>query len=176
MTHNASPDDDEPSPSSDDAADKTSRRWLIRVLVGLGLGIPIAIEASTFFGLLSGERGDGSADIGDELLTETPQTETLVDSSVFQGPPRQYEFIVEVTNNEETPYELTAGPLYTDAGEKSETTTAEIAAGEGGELVSQWEIPADATPTAVQLRATWGENELSERVALARPAVYQGSP
>jgi len=137
----------------------------------------VAIEASTFFGLLSGERGDGRADIGDELLTDTPQTETIVDSSVFEGPPRVYELVIEVTNDEETPYELTAGPLFTAAGEKiTGSTTAEIPAGETGELNKQWGIPKEATPAAVELRAVWGDTEVSERVALAQPAVYQGSP
>lgn len=162
---------------TDQSPDDPSRRRLLRLLIGLAIGIPITIEASTFFGMLSGDRGDGAVDIGDELLPATPQTETLVDSSVYEGPPRQYELVAELTNTTDATTELTVGPLFTaDGGRVSGTTAREAAPGEMVELTARWRLEADRIPEAVRVRATWGDDAVTERVELTRPAVYQGTP
>jgi hypothetical protein len=168
---------DTPLTDTDQSPDDPSRRRLFRILLALAIGIPVAIEASTFFGMLSGERGDGAADIGDELLPDTPQTETLLDSSVYEGPPRQYELVVGVENQTETDFELTVGPLFTDAGDRvSGTVTREVPAGESRELRARWELDGETMPEAVRVRGTADGEETTERVALARPAVYSGTP
>lgn len=160
-----------------EAPEDASRRRLIRLLIALAIGIPITIEASTFLGLLSGDRGDGAADIGDELLPATPQAETLVDSSVYEGPPRQYELVVELTNTADVATELTVGPLFTaEGGRVSGTTAREAAPGETIELVARWRLEADRMPEAVRVRTAWGDDAVTERVELARPAVYPGTP
>jgi hypothetical protein len=157
--------------------DEHSRRRLLRLLLALGIGIPVAIELSTFLGLLTGERGDGAADIGDELLPESPQAETLLDSSVYEGPPRQYELVVGVENSTETAAELVVGPLFTDAGTRvAGTERIEVPAGERRELTARWELDSGAMPGAVRARATWNGEETTDRVQLARPAVYSGAP
>ena len=157
--------------------DEHSRRRLLRVLLALGIGIPVAIELSTFFGLLAGDRGDGAADIGDELLTESPQRETLLDSSVYEGPPRQYELVVGVENPTETAAEFAVGPLFTESGDSvTGTERVEVPAGESRELTARWELEDGVMPGAVRARATWNDETAGERVELARPAVYSGSP
>lgn len=157
--------------------DEHSRRRLIRILLGLGIGIPVAIELSTFFGLLTGDRGDGAADIGDELLSDSPPSETLLDSSVYEGPPRQYELVVGVENATETTAELVVGPLFTDAGDRvAGTERIEVPAGGRRELTARWELADEAMPAAVRARATWDGEEATERIELARPAVYSGTP
>lgn len=161
---------------SESQTDELSRRRLFRVLLALGIGIPVAIEVSTFFGLITGDREDGPADIGDELLPETPQTETLLDSSVYAGPPRQYELVAGVENSTETASELTVGPLFTESGDRvAGTVTREIPAGDSRELTARWDLDAEAMPAAIRMRATWNGEEVTDRVELARPAVYSGS-
>ncbi|WP_380681371.1 hypothetical protein [Salinigranum sp. GCM10025319] len=96
-------------------AEAHRRRTIIRLLVGLGVGIPILVELATFVGLveqsLFGDDGDGSgggadgsggggdggqpggdrtpSDVGvgvdDELLPGTPQRETLSVASFRAG-------------------------------------------------------------------------------------------
>lgn len=169
---------DEPAADEREAApDDKSRRRLLRILIGLAIGIPVTIEVSTFFGMLSGDREVDAVDIGDELLPATPQTETLVDSSVYEGPPRQYELVAELTNTTEATTELTVGPLYTGDGNRvAGTVSREAAPGETVELTARWRLEADRMPEAVRARTAWGDDAVTERVALARPAVYPGTP
>ena len=179
-THSDTPDAE---PNADDTPDESpaddghSRRRMLRLLVGLGLGIPIAVELSTFLGLISGDRGNETVDIGDELLPDSPQTETVLDSGVYEGGKRQYELVVEVENTASSPYEFVVGPLFTASGDKVAGTTAlrDIPPGETQELTARWEI-GDATPDAVRARGSWADERLSRRVSLSRPAVYPGSP
>lgn len=167
------PSDTDPSQSR---AEPSRRRWL-QLLLALALGIPVAIEASTFLGLLTGDRTDGAADIGDELLPESPPTETLLDSSVYEGPPRQYELVAGVENTTEYPVELTVGQLFTESGDQiAGTVTREVPPGERRELTARWALPDETMPAAVRARATWDGEEVTDRVTLARPAVYSGTP
>lgn len=162
---------------SDTDPEDPSRRRLFRLLLALAIGIPVAVEASTFVGMLTGERRETVADIGDELLPETPQTETLLDSSLYEGPPRQYELVAGVENETESAYELTVGPLFTEAGDRvAGTVTRAVPAGESRELTARWELEDEAMPAAVRTRATWNGETADERIELARPAVYSGTP
>lgn len=163
--------------TSDTDPEDPSRRRLFRILLALAIGIPVAVEASTFLGMLSGERGDGAADIGAQLLPETPQTETLLDSSVYEGPPRQYELVAGVENQTERTYELTVGPLFTEAGDRVAGTVArEVPAGESRELTAHWVLEDGAMPAAARVRAKWNGEATTDRIELARPAVYSGTP
>lgn len=179
-THDAEPNaDDTPDESPEGTAedDGQSRRRMLRLLVGLGLGIPIAVELSTFLGLLSGGRGNDTVDIGDELLPDSPQPETVLDSSVYEGGERQYELVIEVENTESSTYEFVVGPLFTESGDKVAGTTAlrDIPPGETRTLTARWVI-GDATPGAVRVRGSWADERITRRVSLTRPAVYSGTP
>lgn len=167
------------SSTDTESPEDPSRRRLFRILLALAIGVPVAVEASTFVGMLTGERGDEVADIGAELLPDTPQTETLLDSSVYEGPPRQYELVagIENENENESDYELTVGPLVTEAGDRvAGTKSREVPAGEDRELIARWELEREAMPAAVRVRATWDGEAADERVELARPAVYSRIP
>ncbi|WP_435185293.1 hypothetical protein [Halobellus sp. EA9] len=168
---------------SDADDDEVSRRWLIRILVGLGIGIPIAIEATTFIGLIR-ERlfgGDGSESeatattttsppqgvgIGDELLPETAPTETVTDAVVRIGSDGSwtFEMTVDVENTAEAPYELRLSTVTTDSGTTVENraSTGRIPAGESRSLTNTWALPTGESPeTVVATAVTYRESGAS---------------
>ncbi|MFC7172729.1 hypothetical protein ACFQL0_03920 [Haloplanus litoreus] len=65
----------QPAASDADSADGTpgglSKRTLIRLLVGFGIGIPILIEGLTFLGLLQNQFGGEGDDSTESTATET---------------------------------------------------------------------------------------------------------
>lgn len=163
------------------------RRWLIRLLVGLGLGIPIVIEGATF-GRLVSERlfgGDDGAEptatttarravgVGDELLPETTPTERLSSATVDAGDERwRLVLTVEVQNTGRVPYELELGAVTTADGERvpGEATTGRIPPGQSAFVTGAYSLATGATPESVVAAAiTHGADaERREyRVALA---------
>lgn len=124
----------------------TRRQWLIRLLVGLGLGIPITIEGLTFVGLIrtrlfgegDGGDGDGGGDgngtatetprptipaggvgIGDELLPASRPADRVVDAVLIpDGDTWTFSMTVDVENAAADPYELILGSVTTAAGER----------------------------------------------------------
>lgn len=138
------------------------RRTLIRLLVGLGIGIPILIEAATFLGLvesrLFGDGSDGNGTgtpaarrvaIGDELLPATVQSETLADA-VIRGAndPWVLAITVAVENRGEVPYELRLRDVTLTDGRTvtGRSSTGRIATGASGRVTGAWELPAGSTP------------------------------
>jgi hypothetical protein len=160
-------------------SDRT-RRWLIRILVGLGLGIPIAIEGATFVGLIrsrlfggDGDDGDdgatptatrtrtatatippGGVGVGDELLPATEPADTVTDAAVVPaGDGRTFSLTVRIENVGDDPYEVTLGSVWTDADERVTGVTpssGRIQPGSTGSVTGTWDLPPDATPAAVQ--------------------------
>lgn len=128
-----------------DESDAARRRTIIRLLVGLGIGIPILVELATFVGLIenallggdgSGESGsavddgdggssggDGSGSdgagvrVGEELLPGTPQTETLTDAS-YRAATEQWvlTLVARIENGESEAYTFQFGAITTDGG------------------------------------------------------------
>lgn len=119
------------------------RRNLIRLLVGLGLGIPIAVEAITYGGLIGSklsDRTDGQADggtrsdgtdpgsvtsegqdgdpveVGDDILPATPQSDTVTEATIESGDPRTFRLRIAVENTEEEHYELQTSALTMEDG------------------------------------------------------------
>ncbi|MFB6353897.1 MAG: hypothetical protein ABEJ92_07395 [Halobacteriales archaeon] len=143
------------------------RRTLIRLLVGLGIGIPVAVEAVTLLGLVETRLfGDGGAatptpgprrvGIGDELLADTPQTETLTDAVVRgQGRPWVCVLTIAVDNPTEAAYELRLGTLTLGSGRTvaGGASTGRIAPGGSGRVTGAWEIPQGSTPDALEVVA-----------------------
>lgn len=174
------------------------RRTLIRLLVGLGLGIPIAIEAATFLGLVGRRVGDGTdgdgggtatgtettprrrVGVGDELLPQTAPVERVTDMSVRAVDGRwRFEMTVEVRNDLDTAYEFRLGAVTTGSGRTVEggTSTGTMISGETTTITGTWDLPEGETPETVTASAViavvGGETprRVSTRVALARVPV-----
>ena len=154
------------------------RRTLIRLLVGLGIGLPVAIEVATFLGLFGsrvggdGEDGNGAGTptpgetetpppdavgVGDELLPATPQADTVTEAAVrTEDGDRVFVMTVEVDNDTEQGYELRLDALTTREG----TTvtgggrTDQLEPGESATVTGRWELPAGERPGAVIVVAT----------------------
>lgn len=155
-----------------DSESGIERRTLIRILVGLGLGIPIAVEGLTFVGLLSDLFGGGDAGgtgggsetarsrhrrvgVGEELLPETTPTETLAEAYILpQDSTWRLTLVAEVTNTAEQPYEFGFGNVHTEAGDAvaGETGTVTVPPGGTATVSGQWDLPAGATVAAVSVR------------------------
>jgi hypothetical protein len=158
----------------DDTPGGISKRTLIRLLVGFGIGIPILIEGITFLGLLDqqfGGGGDGEDDteatatetptpgvsVGDDLLPETGRSETLASAVLREvgGDRWPLTLTVEVTNSGDTDYEFQLLSLHLDDGRtvSGRTSTDRLAPGEQRAITGEWSIPAGSTPRAVEVVA-----------------------
>lgn len=152
-----------------------SRRWLIRLLVGLGVGIPVAIEGATLLGLV-GDRlfgGDGEGgttttttprpEIGvdDELLPETAPTDRLTAARIDAGGDDwQLVLSVRVQNTGNTDYELVLGDIAVSDGTTvaGEFTTGRLPPGESAFVTGTWTLPTGTQPERVAVTATsYGE-------------------
>lgn len=164
---------DESVDEADETDDGVSRRWLVRLLVGLGIGIPVLVEASTFLGLLrshlpgdGGDDGDTAATstptendavgVGDELLAATAPRETVREAQIdVQDGDWQFELTVEVENTGETPYALRLGTVTTTNGERVEgsASTGRIPPGETETVTGTWPLPSNDWPETVTVIA-----------------------
>lgn len=164
------------------------RRTLIRLLIAVGIGIPVLIEAATFAGLFGSRVGNGGAEptpetpteatpptdvvgVGDELLPATPQADTVTGAEVqpVDGD-REFVLTVEVTNDAETGYELRLDALTTDDG----TTvpgggrSGQIAPGASEVVTGRWTLPPGEDPAAVIVVATLTEPDGSRETVTRR--------
>lgn len=169
------------------------RRTLIRLLVILAIGIPVAVEAVTFFGLIEaqlfgGDGGDSTrtptADrvgVGDELLPATPPTETVTDAEIRgQDAPWLFVLTVAVENPTDAPYELQLETLTLGSGETvaGGASTGRVPPGGTGQVTGAWEIPEGSTPATLAVRGVAhredGREETTADVALAKVPVRGG--
>ena len=140
------------------------RRTLIRLLVGLGIGVPVAIEAATFLGLFERrllDGGDGGptatprperVGVGDELLPETPPADTVTDARVSTGEGGwSFALEVTVTNGSDAPYELRLGDVTTSGGDTvaGGGSTPRVPPGGSDAVLAHWTLPEGATPERV---------------------------
>ena len=140
-----------------------SRRTIIRVLVGGGIGIPIAVESATLLGMLDeqfGGGGEGDAttlslanDGGDDLLSETPQVERFVEATQRD---RKFVAKVDFRNAGDAPATFALGPVVTGGGIRvdgvRETETVEP--GDRTRLTAEWELPRGSEPATVEAKTT----------------------
>lgn len=152
-----------------DGDDDVSRRWLIRLLVGLGLGVPVVVEARTLAGIVSsalfGSDGDATTtgtetttqdttDIGDELLPGTGPADTLEDAVVqIRDDAWQFEATVTIENTTETPYTLELGTVTTGAGTRVAATASSgrVPPGEAETVTNAWLLPSGETPVELEV-------------------------
>ena len=144
------------------------RRTLIRLLVGLGIGIPLLIEGATFLGLIeaqllgnggppatpTGTPPDDGVAVDGELLPGTVPEDTLSTASVAADQDgRTLTLTVFVENTGDSPYELRLGAVRTREGTQVEgsATTGTVLPGESGTVTEQWELPDGSMPGSVPL-------------------------
>jgi hypothetical protein len=177
MPDDDTPDDETAAPGTADAtADDgdVTRRWLIRAAVGLGFGIPLAVEGATLVGLLEswlfggggggedgGDAGDGgtattpsqpATAVGDDLLPTTDRAETLAEATVHAGDGGwRFDLVVDVENAADRPYELRLGTVTTQDGTRVEggAATDVLAAGESASLSASYDLPDGETPATM---------------------------
>lgn len=160
---------------ADESVRRLQRRTLIRLLVGLGIGIPIAIEAATFLGLVGQEFGFGDGEgeedgttagtesparppvgVGDELLPETGPVEEVTDMTLrATGDRWRFELTAEVRNDLDTAYEFRLGPVTTGGGRSVEggASTGTMASDTTTTVVGRWDLPAGESPETVAVSA-----------------------
>jgi hypothetical protein len=141
------------------------RRTLIRLLVGLGIGVPILIEAATLLGLLGdvfgGDDGDETptptdapdgVTVGDELLPDTPATDT-VRAAYVAADGWAFTLVVGVDNTTDRTYELRLRTVTTEDGRtvEGDASTGPVAPGESGSVTGRWNLPDGASPDTVDV-------------------------
>lgn len=158
-----------------------NRRTLIRLLIGLAIGIPLIVEAVTFFGLVEHRLfSDGESvtpsdtatpdrvGVGEELLPATEPSETVADAVIRgQDAPWLFVLTVEVENALDVPYELRFGTLALGNGETvaGGASTGRIPAGGAGEVTGAWEIPEGSTPSSLTVTSIAYRDDEPEETA-----------
>jgi hypothetical protein len=129
------------------------RRKYLKWVIALAVGIPVALEASTFFGLLGGQVNDeqGLA-VGDDLLTSTDRPESVEELAFANG---QFDLAVSVENTGDVPYGVTvsAVQLSNDESLDEPAVVSPVGPGETGTLSGSWAISEGETPTALEVVA-----------------------
>ena len=129
------------------------RRKYLKWLIALAIGIPVALEAGTFFGLLGGQVSDeqGLA-VGDDLLTGTDRPETVEELAFADG---RFDLAVRVENTGDVPYGVTVSAVQLSNDERLDEPAAvgPVGPGEAETLTGSWSVPGDATPTALEVVA-----------------------
>ncbi|WP_227132944.1 hypothetical protein [Halorubellus salinus] len=129
------------------------RRKYLKYLIALAVGIPVALEAGTFFGLLQGQVGDEKGlSVGEDLLAETARPETVDTLAVADG---TFELSVTVENTGDVDYGVSISEVKLSNGEalSDGASVGPIAPGETGTLAGEWSLPDGATPTALVVTA-----------------------
>lgn len=140
------------------------RRTLIRILVGLGIGIPVLIEALTLLGLVGDLFGPGDGEtptptetatgvgVGDELLPETPATDT-VESAFIALEGWTFTMVVGIENTTDRTYELRLRSVTTDGGAtvRGGGESDPVPPGESGSVTGSWDLPEGSSPASVDV-------------------------
>jgi hypothetical protein len=187
-----------------DESDAARRRTIIRLLVGLGIGIPVLVELATFVGLVEqsllgddasddggsttggtdetdgggdGGSGDGVS-VGDELLPETPQEETLSVASFRAGDDSWVlTLAAAVENTESGSYTVQFGPVTTQGDERVEGSSRAVTvdAGETGQVTGTWQLSPGSRPASVVVRTAVGETDPTAHEVELAPIPVEGN-
>lgn len=155
----------------DDIDEPTGKRW-IKLLVAVGIGIPILIEVVTFGSMVTHSVGPATGGApattpdapagaveGDTVLPGTTATERITAASVVtRNDGWQFRLTVAVNNTRGDGYALSLGPVTTRAGKtvSGRMSTGRLAPGERRSVSGSWLLPKGQRPDS--LRATVGEN------------------
>lgn len=170
----------------------SANKKLVRILVLIGIGIPILIEAITLFRLIGGHMDEESAsaapdtsaaqvvNVGDELLPATPPAEVIAELIVEPNPAAGtwvFEMEVEVRNATGHPYTLEVSALETQDGTRQRQQFSQRwAPGDEGELEAEWSLPEGQLPRSLTARGRLhvtadSVREATRRVELGRVPV-----
>lgn len=159
----------------DDIEEPTGKQW-IRILVVLGIGIPIVIEVVTFAGLLSHSAGPTTSGAptttdapagaveGDAILAETDATERIESAAVVaRNDGWQFTLSISVNNTGERAQELRIGPVETRAGETVDgsVSTGPIRPGEEQTIAGSWLLPKGQRPASIEVTVVGEETTYS---------------
>lgn len=150
------------------------RRTLIRTLVGIGFGVPIAVEGATLVGMVGDQfTGTSQAEpsetttvertgvgVGDDLLEKTQVSETVTEAVVAAGEDNwTFTLGLEVENTTEASYRLALGSVATRGGEQVPGGyRVQVAPGESEQLTGTWRLPAGERPVSVRASAVLGSD------------------
>lgn len=142
---------------------------LVRILLIIGIGIPVLIEAATLFRLIGGHMGeddgpDAAAQTtetyvaeGDELLPETPPAERI--STLTIEPESEawvFKMAVDVANPTEAPYMLQLSEVQVQDGQVFQKTASQRwAPGDSSAMQIEWALPAGSVPSGLSAEARW---------------------
>lgn len=148
-----------------------NRRILLRVLIVVAVGIPILVEGVTFLGLVQHQFGDAKTTtdaggpmssrhlaVGDELLLETAQTETITDAGVRRTDEgRVLSVTVAVENTGDRFYRLRLESVTTSNGTRVDGggSTDRIPPGGSDTVRGRWVLPDDETPETLDVYGAW---------------------
>lgn len=149
-----------------------SRRTLLRILIAVAVGIPILIESITFLRLLLSpdedeeDGGDGTGDdavgIGDEILKETPQEETISNAVVLVREENWFFSLgVEIQNNTQKEYRIEFGNVKTKSGKTfpSEVGSFIVEPEQTRTVESEWVLPEAEMPDEVTVTAVYSDEQ-----------------
>lgn len=148
-----------------------SRGTLIRLIIVIGIGIPIVIEAVTFASLIdtkllgNDDPGDSAAatatpveervGVGEELLAETDATETVSEATLVAAEDGwSFTYAVTVDNGGDGRHQLQIQSVETEAGSTVEDVhSTSVPPGESRTLTGTWRLPSGERPASLQVVA-----------------------
>ena len=142
---------------------------LVRILLIIGIGIPVLIEAATLFRLIGGHMEDDGAGAsaaettetyvveGDELLPDTPPAERITALTIEpESESWVFSMDVAVANRTAAPYELQLREVQAEGGQVFEKTASQQwAAGDSAAMEIEWALPAGSVPSGLTAEARW---------------------
>ncbi len=146
-----------------------SSKRLVRILLIIGIGIPVLIEAATLFRLIGGHMSEDEAPSsasetteayvveGDELLPETPPAERIT-ALIIEPESESWVFSMDVAvaNRTAAPYELQLREVQAEGGQVFEKTASQQwAAGDSAAMEIEWALPAGSVPSSLTAEARW---------------------
>lgn len=150
----------------DDIDEPTGKRW-IKLLVAVGIGIPILIEVVTFGSMVTHSVGPATGGApatatdapagaveGDAILPSTPPAERITAASVVtRNDGWQFRLTVAVNNTGTDDYALSLGPVTTRAGDTvtGRVSTGQLAPGEHRTVSGAWLLPKGQRPETIQV-------------------------
>lgn len=187
-----------PQHTADTDDDDVDRKRLVRLMILIGIVLIVVIEGVTFAGLLGdillGDNGSGEGDpgtaidtatpaadrvgVGDELLAETPQRETVRSASVMaRDDGWVFQLTLAINNTANSDYQFRFETVETTGGQRVDGSgSVVVPAGQSDTVTGRWVLPESERPEAVTVVGVQLANEttVTETVAVDRiPVQYQ---